>query len=767
MTAQDIQVPIIIQGESGTGKSTLLRMLAIRLSSSQFVPVEINISGLREVNLLKLVADKFRGATDVHLRRSDESDALWRYLIRAARIVCIVDGLDEFGLGMDAVELENDLAEACRLACESGVLLVAAARTWSVGSKLGYFSSFHLEPLDLDECAEFLNKVGERQYVSSELAAWLQPELRTPFYLNLISRISGDETALSTAWPVPIQGQVALMNEFLRWALVDSSNYFVDSESVKDGISKFSAALTLQGRSEGSVGSTEPLPGDTVGSDLKVEEGIRIGLKVGLLHRVGTSAALRFRHGLIEDYFSSRYYRTNFQNWLVLADRVRLSHQFRVLIMSGIADDGQVDGQFVEAVSGQLMKLIMESIQPSKILGLAMCWLTWHTASVSQERWWNIAKRLVETRQTLSQADKKALIELLKLSPSDEALWVLWTYTQDPNFPVRWNAAIALASSGDRTYRVLGNKFSKILTSTANELHRGQIVKDYLSAGVLAWLLPSLADQVSPNDQEKVQEMLASMRALASMAPDPLWLEQSLARGYKIASKIEPRLAVSESLLDILQERPRFWYARINLIHAISYRLLQNPNQVNALHALEVASKSDQHPFVSEAARLALAAVQGRLSETQALWLVESEVLEKDYFDLAGETLVLVGDLVLLLNLIFCKMNDSATERAGSELAKLWSTSDRLPECIRSTSHRSALFRECSGKCEFRLCPYPVSESRGSARGEFTPAFCRRLRNAIAIWGGGSWDKGSQRHLSAFWKSMESVSISPRLGDNS
>jgi hypothetical protein len=213
----------------------------------------------------------------------------------------------------------------------------------------------------------------------------------------------------------------------------------------------------------------------------------------------------------------------------------------------------------------------------------------------------------------------------------------------------------------------------------------------------------------------------------------------------------QPNPPVHAALLDLIESRPRFWYSRVSLLHALGIRLAcsgtNTPDGLSARgHAALRHAAADPHPLVREAARLIQRGIWAGQPPESFSWLAETDVARSN--SRLGEAAQrLLGDTSLFLNLIYC------AEPWSEPSWRLIAESDELPECIRRPAVRESLMRDgCPPGCRFQLCPYPGPARRGRGRGELSGAFCRVQRDLSGRLPRAAWQEKHARHeLVGFW----------------
>jgi hypothetical protein len=361
--------------------------------------------------------------------------------------------------------------------------------------------------------------------------------------------------------------------------------------------------------------------------------------------------------------------------------------------------------------------------------------------------------------------------------------------------------------------------------------HENQALR---SRALCAWLAPLLVGSVRDRGGEARRELRRWLQCVGHNERDhsvpglPLALEIALAQGFKYTANrrsrhphtsADARIFLAEQATDMLAHA-RFWFSQLTLIHALCLWEMPEPGTQPARGAparpdtqsrrgrtahppgsnpeaivarwLELASSRD-HPFVAEAAKLAIRALQTRRPQ-RFLWIDESGVVSKVGSRAAGGTSYrhhnlwippstgwaaldpraqqLVADVLLMLNI-------AERGREPTEIEQRLKRVDRtdLPPCL---SHdrspldprrtvgglETAPGSNCTDGCQFRLCPYPPNGDQ-PYRAELSEAFCRRQQTLLS--GGwtrmnpAGWQSVRRRNLTRFWEQMGDRA---RGGDN-
>ena len=545
LTDRSTPVPILLYGESGSGKTTLLAGLARTLTRNHIIPVPVSIAGWKELNLFVDAEKVFRQAIDRYLRSNDEGDTIWRFIRRTRRVVIIVDGFDEFGVNMPAPARERELRRACDAACSEGFDVIVAVRSWIVDAGANT-AVFRIQPFSSKEAAAYLRMRSRQQIDAGPTVERLRPFLRMPFILNLLADIPDVESLPLEALRAPLQAQVAVIAYNMR-ALGIAGQSGSSSENSRggsylQGLSLFAAALYLTGEPGATVKEAMELLERHLKADWElarvVTDAVRQGVLLGILEQPPGSQRLQFRHGLLGDYFSSRQLRLQ-QSWFEMyLTAARMPHHFRAIAMSGFDEAGQADLAFIADHEAELEKAACEAPRNPAAMAYARALINWRAASADPALSDSLQHALIGARDKATRFDKQGLVEALGFQRGKARYCILWEYALDRDFTVRWAAALTIAQGGNDAFEALDEKFTTAVRECEEAVSARVPVKRDLPPGVVAWVLPAITENCSGTLQTAAAELLLRVIALAGSAIDPLLMEQSVARGFKVAATL-------------------------------------------------------------------------------------------------------------------------------------------------------------------------------------------------------------------------------------
>jgi NACHT domain-containing protein len=329
---------------------------------------------------------------------------------------------------------------------------------------------------------------------------------------------------------------------------------------------------------------------------------------------------------------------------------------------------------------------------------------------------------------------------------------------------------------------------------------------------VRAWLASSLVGSASEErsraartNLERWLQFVGAQTNSRTESDLRLSLEVALAQGFKYAAnrrrqhphaRPEARAYLAEQAREMLKDSD-FWFTRLTLLHALClWSLADGPGSAvrdkhNADHRAQIShwlrsgSGTPEHPYVAEAGKLAVLAMETGQPE-RYIWIDESTLAGKigsrpadaaaprkhnlwippstGWTALHHRAQQLLADVLLLLNL---------AERGAhpSERNRRLRRTDRndLPPCLGGDrkpldptrtlgmAQNSEPGSNCTHGCHFELCPYPP-KGEVSYRIELSEAFCRRQ---LALVSGTSlrrraatWQHALPAELQQFWRQM-------------
>jgi hypothetical protein len=781
--------PQIVVGETGSGKTSLLLGLAQHLAERGVVPVGISLRGTRDPNLAGLARDRFLEAVDPHTRSTAEAERVWRLLCQRGAIAILADDLDRARF---SDESESGALRALEAARDHGIALVVTSRRSGVPRELER-AAIELDALQVDDeaaTAYVLQRAGRsrRNAPTAEVHRLVREGVlrESPFYLGIAADLLADHTL-----PQPVDGRLHATRVALLDAWIDG---LLIGELVPDGRvpprARASTLTTLE-----ALAALRLVPDAAA---LEREGGLQqpadetaaldVGERLGLTEWLGRGD-FRFTHQVLHAYLAARLLRSRPEvrrAVLALAPDAPIAQLALVLASVGAEE------QTVRETAAALLERAPDVSADARLLSAVAAAEVAAAAGVRALEP-AIARACAEPRVEASLLTKLAAVRWLGALAPEAAAEALWDYAGDEEYAVRWAVAALWAPSGEtaqeraaagaramRTYATLHERFQRNLQDADELVVRGEAPVDDWHPVVaplkqLAWVLPALRTSARhAGDREREQALDAALRRVLGLegtltpdgvpAPDDAQriteqrgLEASIAQGFKADALRHPEEPV-DPLAEALLTSARFWYSRVNLVHALALRAPAEDSEERqrVCRTLRWHARRDPHPFVRATARLALRGVRERLPSDSAgnryVWDDEGVVVGSRPEQLELEVSQLVGDVAVLLN-----MNE-----AGDRSSRDYFGNDHtppLPVCFGRSHDRAELFGGrggCPDDCAFQLCPYRVVSGRKTAHRAISRAFCRHQQRFARTryarrWG--AWI--SRRRLRELWRALE------------
>ena len=334
-----------------------------------------------------------------------------------------------------------------------------------------------------------------------------------------------------------------------------------------------------------------------------------------------------------------------------------------------------------------------------------------------------------------------------------------------------------------------------------------------------AWLAPLLAGSATGSTSRKNADawlkqwldFVYEQNQLPERGRSDLSTEIALAQGFKYAAnRRREHPQARDGARDHLVEQAKemlgacsFWFTRLTLLHALT--LWHLPDRANwppdhrrdldhkalvahwcGMDSRRRQDRHSEHPFVAEAARLAVRALETGQPE-RYIWIDESGVVSRvgscptkpqsrrkhnlwippstglGWTALSPRAQQLVADVLLLLNLA------ERGEPADRDRRLRCTNRNYLPPCM--AEDRSPLApnqpvgmagdfepgSNCTAGCLFGLCPYPPKGSQ-YYRQELGEAFCRRQQRLLTPrmfpTRVAPWQEMSAAQLRRFWREL-------------
>jgi hypothetical protein len=757
------QPPVtVVAGPAGSGKTVFLAEVVRRLAGSRtwYVPVPVDdIAGGGEQDIL----DAAQRQLDVILHDASINpgliEALARSLIRSRRLLIVIDDIDRIGPSLSLYDRAQVVARLMSSAQQLDVALLATAQSGSVESVAG--TVIELPPPSPMFIA---GKIARAHAIPEELkrlvAAALTGSLATPPMVDrVITLARRNIERLSSVLRSASQGSADLA----VWRLLLDSCEVPGAVLTGAGLELAAYTLLITGQREVRIG-----PGP------EWQHALRLGAEIGIAlpaHQAGTDEIAAYINGGFLDAESSpvtlQFPSPDVQAIIAaqflarepdlvtgLVPQLGVSAAARnavaAALRSGADGPERVHARLLAALDGDAP---LTAAAHAAGLSLAIRYPPAGWDDIAMD---NLARRLALVLADRVTAANGPALGVSGLRDAVQALADadrpgreehLLTALHSSSFQVRLSIALALIRRG--TWELIAPAVDAWISEAESPQRAG--VQHQL--GLALWFCPHLAttDPSGQGDQLYVRGLKQAARPDAN----PLMFEISLARGFKLAAWARPDLAVDGRAIDLLRGRPRFWYSRVCLVHAIGIRLASAAGKQatvasallgDAERVLHAAAGSDPHALVREAARLTIAGLAAGLEATRFSWLAESDMSRASH-DLGGEAMRLLGDVSLLLNLIYC------AEPWSDQEWQMLGTTSQLPACLHRTGQRQQYMTSgCPATCPFGLCPYPSPSRRPRGRGELSAAFCQAQHDAAERLGPAPWHEGrSAQPQVDFW----------------
>jgi hypothetical protein len=633
--------PILVVGEAGSGRTTFLLRLTQHLAQAGWIPVDVSLRRAPlPLSFRTLAQDEFLRRIDPIVRNEADAERIWRKLCARGAIVVLADGLDEVALEFPRHERDHVVRAALLNARNERLAVVATCRPETIPFGAAA-SAFELAPLDEDEAFEYLAKritikKAEKERLREVMSAG--QITHSPFYLDVLADLHRLEK---------LPEDMSRSKESLLVELLESWVCLLETEKLRpevefrtpqrqrivQGLSKIGYAMTLASSAESKLsrlnddltklsGPTRDPPhrlgqlrrrvldqlprahqrGEGVGDTdtaLIVEGASQLGLIDTQVHE--KDIGLRFPHGITQAYFASRYLRHESDARDRLLDEVGTEALEAVLMW---ASKSTKDA----AATAAALLARAEHLDPDSALTFAVS--AHHLAAIGGSS--PLATKAAETIEGMWEhaTPRCRLAAVRRLDgQGDSAYRILYSATRDPNYGVRWTAAQAIIAGGSNAYAALKNEFASTLARAESAQWTDEDTHDM---SVLGWILPAIrrpADETTAMIDSQLEHLTTLV--LDEQRRRPPGTEASLAQGFKIRALKSATAGTVADATELL-DKCRFWYSRIELLHAICLAGISNPDERRtALAAISRAGANDEeHAFVREAARLSVKALK-------------------------------------------------------------------------------------------------------------------------------------------------------------
>jgi hypothetical protein len=805
--------PVIVVGETGVGKTSLLLGLARYFAERGVVPVGVSLRGLAEPDLIETARTRFVDQVDPYVRSSEEAERLWRSLCLRGQLVILADDLDAAQLDAPGDHQRSATRTALSRARDRGLPLVVTSRREGVPA-IFEKSVIELEDLALDdeEAARYVLQQAGRPgdpKKTEQVAALIRAGLlrENPFYLAIAADLIA-EHELPEPLPAGTHAtRVALLEKY-REGLVAEGRIAADPRlpsSVRETALRqleTLAALHLVSDRDELRNRARLKPPSNAWLALDVGE------RLGLVEIVDAAGTFRFRHHVLHAYLASRAVRAAGQRRLRPSNRLRDELialepsspvvQLALILASAATSRARDVREMCERLLSAAKKLPDDAVDEQ--LAIVAAAIEAARAADYRELDAVLAEMCVAVRPPASRLAKLAAVRQLADLPTETVGSALWAYAGDDDYGVRWAAANALVSAGPEAYLALAETCFEPIFRRAEVLVRAETQIDdweepVASLKTIAWILPALctASKRAAGHEQTAQAAQAALARLLALEgtivrdgaprwPKPITqqrgFESSIAQGFKVDALKHPDKPIDSDAFELL-ERAAFWYSRVNLVQAISLRAraADRSGQKRARKRIKAHKKrrrsrgaeasalpwaqagrepKREHPFVRAAAKLALGGLNDRASTQDEkgnafVWDDEGVVVSRRPERLHRDASQLVGDISVLLN-----MNEAGDEAQRQQFG----TRDILPHCFSGSRNRGEIFgmtgEICEEGCAFKLCPYRPVSGRKSAHRELSRAFCRHQRTTARRRTARRWGSHVGRAaLHEFWEKLE------------
>jgi hypothetical protein len=775
--------PQVVVGDSGSGKTSLLLRLAARLAQENDVlPIVLSLRNKENPDFYALARERFEEYIDPHVRVTGDVDRLWRWLSRRGKLVILADDLDRATL--PSVE-EDPNRRSVRAALEAssrrGLPLVVTSRPQGVPRDLAE-PPINLGPLELeaDEAAKHVAALagvagasGEADLIRMAEATVERGKLfDNVFYLSLVRELLRSRRLTAP----PTGGEYAVRIALLdRWyeGLVGEHLGSEEQERrrrVLDAVCEFAEAIL-----------TADDPQLTTDAARAAAPSLQAVERVGDVVYLDDDGRYRFVHEVIHAYLASR---------AILRHPAKALHAVeqdpdapRLQLALNLAAAEIKDGGFCHDICERLLVSDSDHEDPEGRLlqaaAAAEVALAGNYIGLDDR----IAEECAAARAGASPIARRAALEKLAGLSGERAIECLWEYVADADYGVRWAALEALVArcsgtqvssrrdyiAGARAYRVLAKQIEEGLGPAQASLASGRQPDDWepeiLRLKLTGWMLPAVRTALAHSGDSDALPMATKqldelLRLEAAGVTAQRGLEASIAQGFKVDARLYRDAPVDKDVLTLLDREDTFWYAQLNLLHALVLRGVNAEASVPESTLRRFADGEEHHPFVRATAKLCLRALKEAKNAPSVdadrvidryVWDDEGVVVSRAPRTLASEAIQLVGEIMVLLN-----MNEGGT----SEQRLMFGAASHLPYCFQDSRERTEFFEKCidGTACDFLLCPIRPPVDRLSARREISRAFCRHQRfnaspRTARLWG----SRVQKRALREFWLRVEAT----------
>jgi hypothetical protein len=738
--------PVVFTGDRGEGKTTALSYAAMELVDSWRIPVYLDsVPDPRSV--LEALRDQLAQVLSSSIRTDAELDAFWRLLLRCGRIVILIDGLDEVesvnrATRHQTIERIIDVVRRLKLPLLATAQQGTLQRLPVVLIPLPKFG----QPDIISYLMRHVPKATPKEL--SVVAADLPEELVSPFYLSLIAELltAGEVGTL----PPGLDGRVSVLCAWLERARAQHLKSRPAGTSLFPTLGCLALAMTSCSLTSSSRGQLPSLYADLLArvpdaTEISSEH-VEQGIEAGMLTINSSIGSIVFQHSLAQAFIGASLLSDipDFLPKLLVGGTSSLMRT--TLLFATVLERLPVGVERDQTVRGQLALAAM-TVRGDERVDLLSTLVTGAGNLVRQASNSLVASLL----EVSSFACAKRAVDSLDAFPSDIRERHLWTVCCNARYSIRIEAAVKLARFGADAELVL-EECDRILRRVQAAEDAGGDLSDW-QYSLPMWLLPSATEL---NNGKRTTDLLRKAMKISSGRLDPANFELSMSRGFKLAAWLRRDIAIDRHVLNMINNSTRYWFSRLNLVHAVALRL--GPRKPEKLGALEVDGwkvlvrmTRDSHPLVREAAKLCVDVIRAGGDLESVIWLQEAEAMTRAEISYSDEGWRLLGDVYLHLNQVMLKLSNST-----SDLRSLWVEIPELPQCLGRSPTRSEFFEECPDGCAYELCPYPFPGPSTRDRGEISAYFCQVQGDVASRIGPGPWQgKISSKSLAGYWQRIE------------
>ena len=796
--------PVLVVGDTGSGKTSLLLALADYFAAQNVLPVVVSLQGVAEIDFFELAHERFKEYIDPYVRTDQDADKLWRWMCRRGDIVILADDLDRMQPGAVADPYKTQARLALEAAARRELPLVVTSRPRGLPTDMN-FAPVTIGPLELKprQAAEHvLERVAHRPGAKTIVLEAIERGqlVANPFYLGVILdllRMHRLDAAKHSADPGPIPRtggvhavRVALLRS-LTEGLVGGEGLPEEERKQRQELLARVARFAARSLAPGQ----EPEMADDVSPELR---SLRAGEQFGLLD-VDESGTYRFKHEVMHAYLASRVIDDGSNAAGTCAAEKDADSLIQAVVAAPGAPRVQLAAAFAAAAGREpnfcrrVCELLLHTHDPSsdeRLLLRAVAAAEVATAGEFHELDDEIAQVCMDSRRAATPVGRLTSVEHLAELSGARSISALWDYAGDDDYDVRFSATQRLVArcsdktpsgggfdpkahvSGTYAFEVLCSVIEPCLKQAESlRLPQDDWTPEIVPLKHMAFMLPALrtvtagAGRVGAQAQEYLSRLLELERRPITHQKG---LEASVAQGFKADAQLHKTAGIDQDAIDLLK-RAEFWYSQVNLLQAITVRAAyagELPDNLERPSAyLAELNTSEPHLYLKAVAKLcdrgyAKARETGEPSSVNPyIWEDEGKLvsrrpveLEEDSDEpgaLVSEAIQLVGDIVVLLNL---------NENGDEDQRDAFGRCTKLPYCMDKSTDRSELFGSCNGHpgCTFHLCPYQPPVNRLSAHREISRAFCRHQSLRATEKAARLWEsKVETGPLRDSWKELE------------